>query len=104
MDIITHVDLVRSFFCQPAWADSLTEIKKWLYSTDNIENHVDRTQTLLMDAVRDTLKYINAHTINRVDRSTPDHIIKFLRRNFLAYGQRQVILRCVCPCNRCAAW
>jgi hypothetical protein len=50
------VDLIGSFFCQPAWANSLTEIKKWLYSKDNIENHVDRTQSLLMNSAWDTLK------------------------------------------------
>ena len=56
MDIKSYADLIGSFFCQPVWANSLTEIKKWLYSKDNIESHVDRTQSLLMDAARDTLK------------------------------------------------
>jgi len=56
MDIKSYVDLIGSFFCQPAWANSLMEIKKWLYSKDYIENHVDRTQSLLMESARDTLK------------------------------------------------
>ncbi len=56
LDIKSCMDRVGSFFCQPAWANSLTEIKKWLYSKENIESHVDRTRSLLMDSARDTLK------------------------------------------------
>ena len=53
---------IESFFCTPAWAsqdqsaNSMNEIKMWLFSKEDIESHIDRTQSLLMDAARETLK------------------------------------------------
>jgi hypothetical protein len=62
VDINSFADAIGSFFCKPAWAkqkkttDSLTEIKTWLFSRDNLDTYIDRTQSLLMDSARDTLK------------------------------------------------
>ena len=61
----SFADAIGSFFCKPAWAkqkksaDSLTEIKTWLFSRENLETYIDRTQSLLMDSARDTLKKRN---------------------------------------------
>ncbi len=60
-DIQSVTGAIGSLFCRPAWAsqnksaNSLKEIKTWLFSKDDIESHIDRTQSLLMDAARDTL-------------------------------------------------
>lgn len=62
VDIKSFADTIGSFFCESAWAkqkksaDSLTEIKTWLFSKDNLEPYIDRIQSLLMDSARDTLK------------------------------------------------
>ena len=53
---------IGSFFCKPAWAkqkqsaNALTEIRKWLFSRKDIDTHIDRTESLLMTAARDTVK------------------------------------------------
>jgi hypothetical protein len=62
MDRKSLADGIVSLFFTPAWAkqkksaDSLAEIKTWLFSRNNLETHIDRTHSLLMDAARDTLK------------------------------------------------
>ena len=53
---------IGAFFCRPAWAtqkqaaNALAEIKTWLFSKKDIDTHIDRTESLLMTAARDTLK------------------------------------------------